>query len=371
MKILILNWRDIKNPQSGGAEILTHEIAKRWVNWGHDVVQFSSTFEGGLDEEILDGVKIIRKGHADARFLFSSVHFLAFWNYITKFKGKVDVVVDEIHGLPFFTPLYVKEKKVALICEVASDLWKEMFGPIFGLFGRMIEKFYLEFTYQNIPFVTISRSSKQELLKEGIKDQNIRILPMGINIPSKIKKFKKEKDTTLIFVGRLSKTKGIEDAIIALKKISMSIPRVKLWVVGRGEKQYVTYLRNIAGKLKVSDRIMWYGFVSESKKFELMGEAHILIFPSIKEGWGLTVPEAAFVGTPSIVYNSPGLQDVLRGSTFKIIVKSNSPQQIAHEAIKILNDPNFYKKLEKLKLDKSDYNWDKTAKVFLEVLRNK
>ena len=77
MKILILNWRDIKNPKSGGAEILTHEIAKRWVNWGHSVIQFSSEFKGSAKQEIIDGVKIIRGGHPDARFLLKSVHWLA------------------------------------------------------------------------------------------------------------------------------------------------------------------------------------------------------------------------------------------------------------------------------------------------------
>lgn len=106
MKILILNWRDIKNPSSGGAEILTHEVANRLVKWGHQVTQFSSSFPNCLPEEKIDGVKIIRRGHPDARYLLKSVHFFAFWYYLKKFRGKFDVVIDEAHGLPFFTPLY-------------------------------------------------------------------------------------------------------------------------------------------------------------------------------------------------------------------------------------------------------------------------
>lgn len=371
MRILILNWRDIKNPSSGGAEILTHEIAKRWTESGHNVTQFSSAFEGGLDEEMLDGVKIIRKGHPDARFLFSSVQYLAFREYVTKFKGKFDVVIDEIHGLPFFTPIYVKEKKVVLICEVADELWTQTFGIFLGFIGRYIEKLYLRFLYKNIMFLTISDSSKNDLLAENIPARNITILPMGINFPDRIKEYKKEKKPTLIFVGRLTKSKGVEDAIAALKKVSETISEVKLWIVGRGEDQYVNYLKNIARKFKVDGGVVWHGFVSESKKFELMGKAHILISPSIKEGWGLTVPEAAFAGTPSIVYNSPGLRDVLRDSIFKVIVKSNNPEQIARETVKILNSHDFYKKLELQKLDKSDYSWDKTAKVFLNALRDR
>ncbi len=62
MKILILNWRDIKNPNGGGAEILTHELAKGWVKSGHNVTQFSSSFKGSKPQEIIDKVKFARKG---------------------------------------------------------------------------------------------------------------------------------------------------------------------------------------------------------------------------------------------------------------------------------------------------------------------
>src|SRR3989344_2724176 len=115
MKVLILNWRDIKNPQSGGAEILTHEIAKRLVKKGNSVTLFCSKYPGAKEREVLDGVEIIRQGYPDARLLLSSVHYKAFKFYRSKMMGKVDLVVDEIHGVPFFTPLYVKEKKIALI----------------------------------------------------------------------------------------------------------------------------------------------------------------------------------------------------------------------------------------------------------------
>jgi len=46
MRILIFNWRDIKNSLAGGAEALTHEHAKRWVEKGHKVALFSSAFSG-------------------------------------------------------------------------------------------------------------------------------------------------------------------------------------------------------------------------------------------------------------------------------------------------------------------------------------
>jgi glycosyltransferase involved in cell wall biosynthesis len=364
MNILILNWRDIKNPKSGGAEILTHEIAKNWVKMGHNVTLFSSYFPNALRMETIDGVRVIRKGHPDTRSLFFSVHFAALLYYMKNSKN-IDAVMDEVHGIPFFTPWYVKKKKVVLICEVASNLWRTMFGPIFGPVGRVIEIFYMKFVYKDVTYLTISDSTKKELIGEGVDSKKIIVLPMGVTIPKKIKKTIKEKHETVIFVGRLAKSKGIEDAIAMLNKIKNRYKEARLWIVGSGPAEYVISLKKMAKKMKADASITFFGFVSEEKKFELMSRAHVLVAPSVKEGWGLIVPEAAFAGTPSVVYNSPGLRDVLGKSDFKIVVKTNNPDELAKGVMKFLKDRKVVKYK---KLNINDYGWDKTAEVALRAL---
>lgn len=369
MRILILNWRDIKNPQSGGAEILTHEIAKRWVKKGYSVTQFSSSFPNSLREETIDGVRIIRRGHPDARTLFSSVHFSAF-KYYLKYKKNFDVVVDEVHGLPFFTPWYVRKKKVVLICEVASDLWVKMFGPIFGFLGRLTEIFYLKFVYKSLPFLTISNSTREELIKEGVIKENITVMPMGIS-KIKLEKFNKEKYPVLIFVGRISKSKGVGNAIKVLEILAKDLKDIKLWIVGDGEINYFNYLKDLVKKKKLDNRIKFWGFVSQERKYELMQRAQILIAPSMKEGWGLTIPEAGLVGTPAVAYNVAGLRDVVKNGLSGVITKKNSPKEMASEVLRILNDKDLYLKLSNnSKKLSASYDWDKTALVALSVIKN-
>lgn len=373
MNILILNWRDIKNYSGGGAEILTHEIAKRWVSWGHNVTQFSSIFPGGLEEEVVDGVCIIRKGHPDARYLFSSVHFLAFWHYQKRFQNKFDVVIDEIHGIPFFTPWYVKEKKIALICEVAGDLWRQTFGPIFGLLGLLTEKFYLRLVYRYTSYLTISPSTQKDLLENGVRRECITILPMGVSVParaSSLRNSPKEKELTVIFVGRLTASKGIEDTIHAFKEINKKKSKSKLWVIGRGDARYVEQLKKLCKKLNISHKVTFFDFVTEKEKFILLRKAHILIHPSLREGFGLTVPEAGFVGTPVVAYNSPGIRDIVINNKNGILLKKNSPKAIADNVLAIFNDKNLYQKLCKgALLEARQYNWDNTAKTALAILK--
>lgn len=371
MKILILNWRDIKNPSSGGAEILTHEIAKRWVKKGHAVTQFSSSFPGALEKEYIDGVHIIRRGHPDARYLFRSVHFQAFFCYLRFFRGKVDVVIDEIHGLPFFTPLYVKEKKVALICEVADELWQKHYGYFFGSIGRLIEQFYLYVIYKKTLYLTISKSTRRDLLRHGVEERRIAVLPMGITTPKHIKSYAKEKRPTLLYVGRLSKSKGIEDILLAFKDIVSKNDHCRLWIVGRGDSTYVTYLNTLVERLRLAKQVSFFDYVPEEKKFELMARSHILLSASVKEGFGLTVLEAGFMGTPSVAYNAPGLSEVIIDHETGLLCREKTPESLSKTIRMLLRDRALYEKLVSgVKIRSREHNWDKTAKAALEALEN-
>jgi len=367
MRILVFNWRDIKNPASGGAEILTHEMAKRWVKKGHLVTQFSSYFSGAKKDETIDGVKIIRRGHADARFLFWSVHFLAFFYYIKNFRNHFDVVIDEIHGLPFFTPLYVKEKKIALICELANELWFTLYGPLFGAIGRIVEIIYVKLFYRGITFITISESTKKELIENGVNKNRVHVLPMGINTQN-VKKMAKEEIPSLVYIGRLSKAKGIEDALRATQIIKNKGNRIKLRVVGRGDMDYVLHLKTLCKDLDVKDSVEFLGFVSEKEKFEIISASHILVSPSAKEGFGLTIPEAGSMGVPSVVYNSLGLRDIVTNYETGIICQENTPKNLSENILMLLNDKGLYGKLsEGARKESLKYDWDNTANFALSI----
>jgi len=369
MKILIFNWRDIRNPTSGGAEILTHEMAKYWVKWGHTVTWFTSVFPNCKEKETVDGIEIIRKGYPDPRFGFSSIYFKAYSHYKKYFKGKYDVVIDEVHGIPFFTPFYVKEKKVVFICELGGVLWN-IFGPLYSFLGRMIEKMYIVIVYPNIPYIAISPSTKEDLIKNGVLESHISVLPMGITVPKKIKIYSKEKKPTIVFVARLTKTKGIEDAIQALSLVKKKIPGIRLWVIGRGNDDYILYIKRLVVNLSLEKNVIFWGFVSEEKKFELMSKAHILLVPSIKEGWGLTIAEAGVVGTPSVTYNSLGLRDVLKNNTLGIVTKENTPEYLADAALKLFRDEKLYKQYRrKITAFKKQIGWENTAKFMLLQLQ--
>lgn len=368
MRILIFNWRDIQNPKGGGAEILTHELARRWVVLGHSITQFSERFNGSESEVILDGVKIVRRGSAQILSFHIPVHIAAFFWYL-KHKNYFDIVIDEIHGIPFFTPFYVRTKKIALICEVAGDIWDMVFAFPINKLGRFIEDNYFRF-YRKVPFFTISKSTKNDIEKKGICGDRITVLPMGITFPKDIKNYPKEKSATVIFVGRLSPTKGVDDALRAISELKKKHINCRIWIVGRGEKEFESYIRKLTKELDIEDRVIFFGFVSEKEKFELMSKAHILVAPSKKEGWGLIVREASLVGTPAVVYNVNGLKDIVRNNVNGII-SDIGPESLAENIKELLENNALYERLRtKAQVQAKNSSWNTTAKCALKLMES-
>jgi hypothetical protein len=163
LKILIFNWKDIKNPEAGGAEVFTHENAKAWVNAGNEVTLFTSKYPKCAEEEVLDGVRIVRSGGK------YSVYWRAKRYYRRRFSRECyDLVVDEINTRPFLTPRFMnKDKIIALIHQLAREYWfYETPFPINYIGYYLLEERWLR-NYIDIPTVTVSESTRQDLLNLG------------------------------------------------------------------------------------------------------------------------------------------------------------------------------------------------------------
>ena len=334
MNILIFNWRDIKNPKSGGAEQVTLEHAKAWVKNGHKVTWFTSEFKGSKREQNADGINIVRRGN------FLTVFFYAFVFYL--FAGKkFDLVIDEIHGLPFFTPIFVKKPKIAFIHEVAGEIWDYMYPFPVNRIGKFIERL-LYASYRDIKFITVSESTKKDLIKKGIKEKNINVILNGLTNNPLTALPNKEKVPTFIFVSRIVKMKGIEDVIRSFFYILRDLKAANLWIVGEGEENYVEELKEMAKTYAVNSKIKFFGRVTNDKKLELMKRAHILLHASVKEGWGLVVIEAASMATPSVVYNVSGLRDSVKNGKTGIVLSENSAKEMAKESIGLIKDKKKY-----------------------------
>lgn len=370
MNILLLSWRGPGHPNAGGAEVSTHEHAKGWVKSGHSVTVFTSYFPEAKREEVVDGVQIKRYGRQ-----MLGVQWEAFVWYLFKTHEKFDLIIDQFHGIPFFTPLYVRSKKLAFIHEVAKEVWRlnqlpKPYNLFPAILGTILEPLIFKIFYRNIPFMTVSNSTKQDLISWGIQPHKITVIYNGVVIPKKIVLSKKEKEPTLIFLGALSKDKGIEDALEVFSILSRQYNYWKFWVVGKGGEDYLKELKLLCKKLNIEKQVVFYGFVSENKKFELLAKAHLLVNTSIREGWGLVVIEAAFVGTPTFAFDVPGLRDSIKNNVTGLLCKNRDNMQLAEMIKKTINNEELLNKLSKNAYKWSNkFSWEKSVDLSLALIK--
>jgi glycosyltransferase involved in cell wall biosynthesis len=365
MHILILNWRDSKHPLAGGAEAMVYHHAMYWKRKGATITWFSSSFTGGKKEELIDGIHIIRGGS------HYTVQALGFLYYLSGKLGKPDRVVDCFHFIPFYTPLFISNRMIiALIHEVADKLWFKNISLPIATLGYVIERFSFIF-YKNVPFITVSNSTKKELLQHGIKAKNITTIVNGTD-QHPVGNYPKEKHPTILFAGTLSLDKGISDALTAYNEIAASEKDMQLWIFGKEEKEGALkdLIETIIKDKDIKKRIHYWGFVRENKKFELMRKSWILVHPSEKEGWGLTVVEAATQGTPTVGYDVAGLRDSIIHKKTGLLV-TPTPKALAEGIITCITDQKLLASYASQSLAWSkQFDWEKAGKMSWDIISN-
>jgi glycosyltransferase involved in cell wall biosynthesis len=146
-----------------------------------------------------------------------------------------------------------------------------------------------------------------------------------------------------------------------------SIPNARLIIVGDGDDK--RRLEQLTEKLNLRDRIEFMGFISEDEKIEWLNKAWVVVNPSSKEGWGLTMTEANACGTPVVAADSPGLRDAVKDGETGLLYQYGNIDALSHSIVKILYDGNLRDKLREGGLIYArKYTWDVSAEMTLELM---
>lgn len=362
MRILILNWRDLKHEWAGGGEVYITELAKRWIKMGHQV-----TFFCGQDvrrnlpsEEIVDGMCIIRKG---GRY---SLYLWAVWYYLKRLRKECDVVVDVQNGIPFFSVLYSRKPKVAVVYHVhGKQFFIELPFP-YSIIGYIIEKYVFPLFYHFTPIIAISKTTKSELFELGFSKKQINIVYSGINTPVNSEKLDaKFSRPTILYLGRIKKYKRVKMLVEIMPEILKEVPNTRLLVAGWGTEG--GFITDVSMRSIFRKKVKIIGPVSESEKKQLLSKSWLFVNPSLREGWGISVIEANLYKTPAVAFNVPGLSESIRNQETGILV--DNKEGLIKAIVQVLNDQKLRKSLS-LNAYKwaNTFSWDRAARESMEVL---
>lgn len=362
MRICAVNWRDIRNPEAGGAEVHLHEILSHLVRWGHEATLIAAAWPGCAGEETIDGIRVIRRGHwYDANFalpLFARGHFR---------RERYDVVLEDINKLPFFMPLVTKTPVVPVIPHLfGTTVFREANAAI-ALYVLSMER-CIPLVFRRNRFMVISPSTKEDLAARGVDAARIEVVLCGLD-HRRYRNLGLERfaEPTIVHLGRLRKYKSVEVVLRAMVKIRETLPAAKLVVIGDGPHR--SSLENEAKRLALGESVRFPGFMGPEELVTFLNRAHLLVNPSPKEGWGLTVVEANACGLPVVASDRPGLRDSVRDAETGFLVPYGDDAAFAARSLEILTGRDLWLRLSAGALERvKELTWERCARETLDLI---
>lgn len=357
-RILVINWRDIRNPEAGGAEVYYHEIVKRMAATGrYRITVLAHAYDGAPREEDVDGTHVVRIG---SKNLFN----YAVWGWVRRRQGDFDLIMEDLNKIPFLTPLYTKRPRLHMVMHFfGPSIFKEVAFPM-ACYVYLWER-VVPLVYRKDPFVAISESTREEVRR--FCRSKIHLVEPGVDNGFFFPEGEKDPAPTLVYIGRVKKYKNVQFILRALPRIVEQVPDVRLEVAGSGS--YVDGLKRIARELGLSDRVNFPGYVSEEEKRRLLSRATLVVNPSYKEGWGITNIEANCCGTVSVSSNVPGLRDSVRDEETGLLYALDDQDDFVAKTLRLLKSPEDRKKMEEAAMSFARrFDTDRVAKRMMAAV---
>jgi len=141
----------------------------------------------------------------------------------------------------------------------------------------------------------------------------------------------------LLYVGRLSREKGVDVAIAAMPAVLERAPGARLKVAGEGPLSLV--LRDLAVQYGVTHAVEFLGFVAHDEVPRLLSTASIVVVPSRSEGFSMVALEAAQAARPVVAARVGGIPEVVVDGETGLLVATESPVALASAILQLIGDP--------------------------------
>lgn len=361
MRIALCNWRDLAHPEGGGAELYARMVAEGLVAVGHEVTFLCAAHGTAPAVETINGVRYLRAGSRTGVYAAARRAI----RRLESREGRFDVVIDVQNGLPFFAGWATQAPVVVLVHHVHREQWPVVFSAPVATLGWGIESRVSPRLNRGRQYVAVSRSTKNELVEMGVARDDVAIIHNGTAQPPAVSRADIE-GPRLLVLGRVVKHKRIEHAVEIVTRLRDRHPGLRLRVVGDG--WWSSELRDFITATGAQDDVDLLGFVDEETKHRELAAASLLLVPSVKEGWGLSVVEAASHGVPAIGYrDAGGVSESIEDGDTGLLVQDLD--QMTQAVDQLLSDSYRRAELGHNALAHSArFTWDETVRAWEQIL---
>jgi len=274
-----------------------------------------------------------------------------------------DVVIEDINKLPLFLPMLTSLPFVAIVPHLfGTTAFAEASPPMATVVWAA--ELPIPWIYRRAAFHAISESTRDDLVRRGVSRERIVVIHPGVDSQA----YRPDPATpraahpTFLYLGRLKRYKGVEFALRALAIARAARPDMTLDICGQGDDR--PRLERLAGALGLRDAVRFLGYVPEEEKKRLLRRAWAVVFPSPKEGWGITNVEAAASGTPALASDSAGLRESVQHQITGYLVPHGDAQGLADRMLALAADPAAVERLGRAARTFAEgLSWDAAARA--------
>ena len=360
-RIHFVAWRDLDDPEAGGSELHAHKVASLWAEAGLDVTFRTSAVPGGPPALTRDGYRVVRRAGRYAVFPGAA------WEGIRMGQRPGDALVEIWNGMPFFSPLWYRGPRVVFLHHVHAEMWGMVLPSALARLGDTVERRLAPPVYRRSRVVTLSESSRREIEEMlGLRADRISVAPPGVDARFTPGTAALRSTVPLVVaVGRLVPVKRFDLLLRALARVKREQPALEAVIVGEGYERPA--LESLRAELGATDWVQLPGRVGEDALLSWYRRAWVVASSSQREGWGMTLTEAAACGTPSVATNIAGHADaVLEGESGLLV---DDGDELAPALARVLGDEVLRSRLAKGALARARwFTWDATAGRALEAL---
>lgn len=362
--ILIISYRDIRHPEWGGAEVIIYEVFRRIHKEGHRVTFLCGNFPGGSTRDEAEGMEIHRTGNW-WNFNFKVPAFLRSFAA----REKVDIVVEDINKIPFFSPLFLKGiPTLGIVPHLFGTTVFQQVPWHMAAYVYLYEQF-IPLVYRKCRFSVLSHSTKDDLISRGLSSERIHVIRSGLDHEAHRPPESRERlpEPVIVYLGRLKKYKCIDLPILALPQVLRTVPGAQYWIVGEGDHQ--EHLEELTRRMGLEDHVKFLGMRLGPEKLEILHRARILVYTSPKEGWGLSVVEANAAGCPVVASNSPGLRESVRHGSTGFLVPHGDVDGLAESMTKLLVEDELWREMSDEGVRwAGEFNWERSARETMDLI---
>ena len=362
-RVAMVAWRDLGDPEAGGSELHAHEIARRWAAAGIDVVVRTSSVAGESERLERDGYTALRRS---GRY---QVFAMAPGDVLRGRLGHLDGLVEIWNGMPFFSPVWAlgtrRLARITFLHHVHAEMWQMVLPRRLAALGRTIESSVAPRFYRRTPIVTLSQSSREEIVELlRLDPDRVHVVPPGID-PSFSPGPARSERPLIVAVGRLVPVKRFDRVIRVVAELHRHRPDLECLIVGEGsERPALEALRHDLG---ADGYVFLPGRVPTADLVAAYRRAWVVVSTSAREGWGMTVSEAAACGTPAVVSRIAGHADVVLEQETGFLCSSD--EEMVARLGAVLDDDGLRLRLGKAAVDRAaELTWDATAEGTFAVL---